>query len=90
MMVLEESTLMQYLKDQYDGTEILAIKNTFIRHVGTLIALKSTARLFKLDGACVPISKNFEEHINSLWASVNGASKHPLAQDTSFSMDSRE
>jgi aminoglycoside phosphotransferase len=57
MMLLEKSTVIQNLKDQHEGTESLAIKNTFIR-ICTLIALKTTARLFKHNGACIPISKN--------------------------------
>jgi hypothetical protein len=57
MTLLEKSTVIQNLKAQHEGTESLAIKNTFIRRICTLVALKTTARLFKRNGACIPISK---------------------------------
>jgi aminoglycoside phosphotransferase len=58
MTLLDKSTAIQNLKIQHQGTESLAIKNTFIRRISTLIALKTTAHLFKRNGACIPISKN--------------------------------
>lgn len=45
-------------KINHEGTEHLAINNTFPRRLLTLLALKTTARLFPRDGICVPISKN--------------------------------
>jgi aminoglycoside phosphotransferase len=58
MALLEKSTVYQNLKAQHEGTESLAIKNTFIRRICTLVALKTTARLFKRNGTCIPISKH--------------------------------
>ncbi|KAL2259766.1 hypothetical protein VTK26DRAFT_6439 [Humicola hyalothermophila] len=36
----------------------LAINNTFLRRNFTLLALKTTARFYRYDGPCVPISKH--------------------------------
>jgi aminoglycoside phosphotransferase (APT) family kinase protein len=41
---------------QHVGSEDLAINNTFTRRSLTLLALHTTARLFKRDGHCRPIS----------------------------------
>ncbi|KAF1950374.1 kinase-like protein [Byssothecium circinans] len=43
---------------QHDGTEHLAINNTFIRRLVTRLALHTTAHFFQRDGLCVPISKH--------------------------------
>jgi hypothetical protein len=43
---------------QHDGTSHLAIKDTLPRRLLTLIALKTTARFYRRDGPCVPISKH--------------------------------
>ena len=45
-------------RTQHEGTAHLAIRNNFLRRSLTLLALKTTARFFRRDGACVPISKN--------------------------------
>lgn len=58
MPLLENPTVVQGLKAQHDGTESLAIKNTFIRRVFTLVALKTTAHFFRRNGTCVQISKH--------------------------------
>jgi hypothetical protein len=42
---------------QHDGTENLAINNTFLRRFLTLVALKTTARLYGYSGPCAPVSK---------------------------------
>ncbi|KAK3942108.1 serine threonine kinase [Diplogelasinospora grovesii] len=42
---------------QHDGTEHLAINNTRFRRWLTLVALKTTARLYQHCGPCLPISK---------------------------------
>ncbi|KAF4335457.1 serine threonine kinase [Fusarium beomiforme] len=43
---------------QHEGASSLAINNTFFRRLMTLIALKTSARFYKHDGPCVPISKS--------------------------------
>jgi thiamine kinase-like enzyme len=58
MRLMEKSTVIRNLKAQHEGTESLAIKNTFLRRIFTLIALKTTARLFKRNGTCIPISNH--------------------------------
>ncbi|KAF4999064.1 hypothetical protein FDECE_11623 [Fusarium decemcellulare] len=40
------------------GPESLAINNTLFRRFLTLVALKTTARIFNRQGACVPILKH--------------------------------
>ncbi|PQE19438.1 kinase subdomain-containing protein [Rutstroemia sp. NJR-2017a BBW] len=52
------STLLQNIKAQHEGTEGLAVNNTFIRRIYTLVALKTTAHFFKPIGTCIPISKH--------------------------------
>ncbi|EFE44535.1 hypothetical protein TRV_00671 [Trichophyton verrucosum HKI 0517] len=42
----------------HTGSEELAIKSTRIRRFLTLLALKTTAKFFKRDGYCIPISKH--------------------------------
>lgn len=42
---------------QHEGTEHLAINNTFIRRSLALLALKTTARFYAWMGFCIPISK---------------------------------
>ena len=43
---------------QHQGTSHLAVHSTFPSRLLTLIALKTTARLYRRDGPCVPISKH--------------------------------
>ncbi|ROT42209.1 kinase-like protein [Sodiomyces alkalinus F11] len=51
--------LFAYDRDtQHEGTQHLAVNNTFIRRWITLLALRITARFYKADGICVPISRN--------------------------------
>lgn len=45
-------------KAHHKNTEGLAINNTFIRRMVTLLALKITARFYTRYGICVPISKH--------------------------------
>jgi hypothetical protein len=42
---------------QHEGTGHLAINNTLLRRIFTLLALKITARFYRYNG-CVPISKH--------------------------------
>lgn len=42
----------------HTGSEELAIKSTRIRRFLTLLALKTTAKFFKRDGYCIPISRH--------------------------------
>lgn len=41
---------------QHEGTEGLAINNTFLNRVLVLLALKTVARFYQVDGPCIPIS----------------------------------
>ncbi|KAF4947165.1 hypothetical protein FGADI_10621 [Fusarium gaditjirri] len=43
---------------QHEGTSSLAINNTFTHRLMTLVALKTSARFYKHDGPCIPISKS--------------------------------
>jgi aminoglycoside phosphotransferase len=43
---------------QHDGTEKVAIKNTFIRRFCTLLALKTSGRFYSYNGDCKPTSKH--------------------------------
>ncbi|KAF5586671.1 serine threonine kinase [Fusarium subglutinans] len=43
---------------QHEGTSSLAINNTLPRRWLTLVALKTSARFYKHDGPCIPISKS--------------------------------
>lgn len=43
---------------QHDGTDSLAVNDTLIRRFLTLLALKTTARFYRYQGPCVPISKH--------------------------------
>jgi hypothetical protein len=58
MSRLEKSTVIRNLQAQHEGTKGMAIKNTLVRRLTTLIGLKTTARFFKRDGDCIPISKH--------------------------------
>jgi tRNA A-37 threonylcarbamoyl transferase component Bud32 len=46
------------LETQHNGTEHLAINNTFVNQFLTLLALKTTAKFYKRDGHCIRISKH--------------------------------
>ncbi|KAF2264792.1 hypothetical protein CC78DRAFT_516300 [Lojkania enalia] len=46
------------IETQHNGSEHLAINNTFIRRFLTLLALHTTAKFYSRDGLCVPISKH--------------------------------
>ncbi|RNJ60943.1 hypothetical protein D7B24_005031 [Verticillium nonalfalfae] len=43
---------------QHDGTEHLAINNTWLRRFLTRLALRTTAKFYSRDGLCVPISNH--------------------------------
>ncbi|KAF8849680.1 kinase-like protein [Acephala macrosclerotiorum] len=43
---------------QHEGSEALAINNTYLRRFLTRLALHTTAKFFNRDGPCVPISKH--------------------------------
>lgn len=46
------------IKAQHDGSEHLAINNTFLNRLFTLLALHTTAKFYSRDGPCVPLSKS--------------------------------
>ncbi|KAF9773222.1 hypothetical protein IL306_008995 [Fusarium sp. DS 682] len=43
---------------QHEGTSSLAVNNTLLRRLMILIGLKTSARFYKYNGPCIPISKN--------------------------------
>ena len=43
---------------QHNGTEQLAINNTFVQRMLTRLALYTTAKFYSENGLCVPISKH--------------------------------
>lgn len=47
-----------YTATQHDGTGHLAVNDTPIRRLLTRLALKTTARLYRRDGPCFPISRH--------------------------------
>ncbi|KAI1160665.1 kinase-like domain-containing protein [Nemania serpens] len=47
-----------YIETQHNGTEHLAINNTFFRRFVTRLALCITAKFYSPDGVCFPISKH--------------------------------
>lgn len=46
------------IETQHDGTEHLAINNTFVRRFLTRLALHTVAKFYSRDGLCVPISRH--------------------------------
>lgn len=84
MPLLEESTVIQNLKVQRKGTENVAIKNTFMYRISTLIALKTIAHLFKSNGACIPISKNLIVKTRSYVHLAEAATMRFVAENTSL------
>ncbi|KFY56590.1 hypothetical protein V496_06686 [Pseudogymnoascus sp. VKM F-4515 (FW-2607)] len=68
----------------HKNTESLAINNTFIRRMLTLLGLKTTARFFERDGICVPISKH-KIVKSGIWAHLTeAATMKYLAENTSL------
>ncbi|CRG91092.1 hypothetical protein PISL3812_08140 [Talaromyces islandicus] len=69
---------------QHDGTEHLAINNTWSRRFLTRLALHTTAKFYSRDGLCVPISKHkivktgFRVHL------TEGATLKYLAENTTI------
>lgn len=71
-------------KAHHKNTEGLAINNTFFRCMVTLLALKTTARFYKRDGICVPISKH-KIVKSGIWVHLTeAATMQYLAENTSL------
>ncbi|KAI0874857.1 kinase-like domain-containing protein [Hypoxylon argillaceum] len=73
-----------HIDTQHDGTEHLAINNTFFRRFITRLALHTTAKFYSQHSLCVPISKHkivkwgFRTHL------TEGATMKYLAQNTTI------
>ncbi|KID72304.1 protein kinase subdomain-containing protein, partial [Metarhizium brunneum ARSEF 3297] len=65
------------------GHENLAINNTRIRRFLTLVALKTTARFFRRQGACVPISRRLIVKSDAFVDLTEGATMRFIADNTS-------
>lgn len=69
---------------QHNGTNHLSINNTFYRRILTLLALKTTAHLYRYDGPCVPISKNLIIKTGPFVHLTEGATIQFIAANTSI------
>ncbi|OAA53595.1 Protein kinase-like domain protein [Niveomyces insectorum RCEF 264] len=69
---------------QHNGTNHLAIKNTFFRRILTLLALKTTARLYRYDGPCIPISRHLIVKSSPFVHLTEGATLRFIAAHTSI------
>lgn len=69
---------------QHDGTEHLAINNTFVRRFLTRLALHTTAKLYSRDGLCVPISKHKIVKTGRRVHLTEGATIKYLAENTTI------
>lgn len=69
---------------QHIGTDHLAINNGFFRRLLTLLALKTTARLYHYDGPCIPISKNLIVKTGPFVHLTEGATMQFVATNTSI------
>lgn len=69
---------------QHEGIEDLAFNNTFTNRFLTLLALKTTARLYSRDGPCIPIS-NHKIVKTGPWVNlVEAATMRFVAENTSL------
>jgi thiamine kinase-like enzyme len=84
MTIVEMSPFLQNLKAQHEGTESLAVNNTFIRRIYTLVALKTTARFFKPIGTYIPISKHLVIKAGSYVHLVEASTMLYVAENTSI------
>jgi serine/threonine protein kinase len=66
------------------GSESHAINNTPFRRLLTLLALKTTARLFRRQGACIPISKGLIVKCDFLVDLTEAATMRFVADNTSI------
>lgn len=72
------------LSDETATRHCLAIRDTFCRRLLTLLALKTTARLYKHDGPCVPISKRLLVKTGKFVCLTEAASIEFIATKTSI------
>ncbi|KAI1430282.1 kinase-like domain-containing protein [Xylaria sp. FL1777] len=72
------------IETQHDGTEHLAINNTFFRRSLTLLALHTTAHFYSPDGLCFPISKHKIVKTGRRIHLTEGATMKYLAEKTSL------
>ncbi|KAI0856738.1 kinase-like domain-containing protein [Xylaria cubensis] len=72
------------IETQHEGTEHLAIKNTFFRRFLTLLSLHTTANFYSRDGLCIPISKHKIVKTGRRIHLTEGATMKYLAEETSI------
>ncbi|KAI0528277.1 kinase-like domain-containing protein [Xylaria bambusicola] len=72
------------IEGQHDGSEHLAINNTFFRRFLTRLALHTTARFYTEDGLCVPISKHKIVKTGRRIHLTEGATMKYLAKNTTI------
>ncbi|EFR01046.1 serine/threonine protein kinase [Nannizzia gypsea CBS 118893] len=68
----------------HTGWEELAVKPTWIRRFLTLLALKTTARFFKRDGCCIPISRHMIVKTGPWVHLTEAATMQFIAENTSI------
>lgn len=68
---------------QHEGTEHLAINNTVFRRFLTLLALKTTARFYRYNGPCIPISKHLIVKASPFVHLTEAATLRFIAENTS-------
>ncbi|KAI0401940.1 kinase-like domain-containing protein [Xylaria palmicola] len=69
---------------QHDGTEHLAINNTFFRRCLIRLALRTTAKFYKRNGPCISISKNKIVKTGYYAHLTEGATIQYLAENTNI------
>ena len=69
---------------QHQGTSHLSVHNTLPRRLLTLLALKTTARLYRRDGPCVPISKHLIVKTSPFVHLTEAATLQYIASSTSL------
>lgn len=72
------------IENQHDGSEHLAINNTFVRRILTRLALHTTAKFYARDGLCVPISRHKIVKTGRRVHLTEGATMNYLAEKTTI------
>jgi len=73
-----------HIETQHNGTEHLAINNTFVRRFLTRLALHTTAKFYSRDGLCIPISKHKIVKTGRRIHLTEGATMRYLAERTTI------
>jgi len=72
------------IETQHNGTECLAINNTFARRILTRLASHTIAKLYPRDGLCIRISKNKILKTGRRVHLTEGATLKYLAENTTI------